>query len=630
MAFDGSDGYAAALETVARIFEPRRPLSVSNWAAKYRVLSSATSSEPGRWRNDRIPFLQAIMDSLDPGDPCSMVVFVASSQVGKSECGLNWIGKCCHQSPESFLALFPTEKVGHKWVRARLDGMIASTPELRRIVPVGRTSSSKNTISEKHGPGFVIYIGSANIPDDVASVSVPNLLLDEVDRMPVTLEDEGDPIELALRRQATFPRRKTLATSTPTNDTTSRIWPLWLASSMQRYYVPCPDCTHMQVLHFSHLRWPEGKPTEARYACEVCGSLIDEKHKTEMLAAGEWRAEHPERSGETKGFQITGLYTPIGLGDSWAKHAAAWERSKGRPAAEQVFYNTRLGQVFSGERRSLEWEELYARREGYKLRVLQLGVLLLTAGVDAQGDRLEVQILGHCRGEQIVVVDYQIIPGDPTRDEVWEALDEYLLRPIESAMGVPMRISAVAVDSSNWQHEVINFTRARRARNIFAAKGSSVASRQPIGRPSLVDFKRRGVVEKRGAEQYQLGVSVLKTVVYRRLKSDAGTPEAPVLPSDRHIRFSEDLNEEYFRQLTAETYDPKDGWRKTRNERNEALDTFVYAMAAGMHHSVNVHKLQEADWRRLEAIYEPAVSKPPADGALRTPGGFPIVSATIR
>lgn len=36
------------------------------------------------------------------------------------------------------------------------------------------------------------------------------------------------------------------------------------------------------------------------------------------------------------------------------------------------------------------------------------------------------------------------------------------------------------------------------------------------------------------------------------------------------------------------------------NHRIEALDTFVLARAAAMHHKVAVHKLRDTDWDRLE------------------------------
>lgn len=616
MPFDGPDGYVAGLEALARAFEPRVALPVSQWAAKYRVLSGKSASEPGRWRNERIPYLGPIMDSLDPRHPAPLVLFVASSQVGKSECGLNWLGRMCHQMPGSFLALFPTEKVARKWVRTRLDSMIATTPALRALLPLGRRANGGNTLQEKHGPGFVIFTGSANIPDDVASISVPYLLFDEVDRMPLVLDGEGDPVELALRRSANFPRSKAFFTSTPTTEESSRVWPLWLSSTMDEYFVPCPLCGAKQKLAFDGLKWVDGKPETAEYECAECENTFPERHKTDMLVDGQWRAKHPELEAVVKGWRISGLYTPIGLGDSWGKHAAAWERARGKPAKVQVFFNTRLGEVVKSEKIKLEWEAVKERREPYTLRTIPAGVLVLTAFADIQVNRIEAGIVGWGRDEQATIIDDVVFYGDPTRDEVWQQLDAWHASSIVNSFGVEMRIAAMGVDSGNWQQEVLDFTRSRRSRGIFATKGSNIRSKFPIGKPSLVDINFRGQTVKRGAEQYQIGVSVLKTTLYRRLLADAGTPEKPVLPAERHFHFSVDLPDEYFRQLTAERFDEKDGWQKVY-DHNEKLDIVVGNMAIAMHHSVAVHRYREADWVRAETLYQPATR--PAAGALAPP-----------
>lgn len=617
MPFDGPDGYASGLEALALAFEQRRALSVSAWAAKYRLLSGKAASEPGKWRNERIPYLASIMDALDPRHPAPIVVLVASSQVGKSECGLNWIGRQCHQMPGSFLVLFPTESVARKWVKGRLDSMIATTPVLREMLPLGRRANNNNSLSEKHGPGFVLYTGSAGIPDDVASISVPHLFLDEVDRMPLVLDREGDPIELALRRSTTFPRAKCFMTSTPTTAETSRIWPVWESSTMDRYYVPCPHCAHMQYLRWEQLTWLDRKPETAVYACEECGAAIEERGKQEMLSGGQWRSTHPELENDCKGFHVNGLYTPLGLGDTWAKHAAAWDRAQGKESRLQVFYNTRLGEVHKGERQTVQWQELKARAEPYALRTIPRGTLILTAGTDVQADRLETQILGHGRNDRIVVIDSVVHYGDTTRTtptgdgepSVWTKLDAYLAGEIMNSCGVAMRLSCSMIDAGYLPETVLNFTRTRKARGIFAARGSTNASRPPIGRPSYPDVKRRGKADTRGAERYELGVSALKHWLFEALRADAGKPDAPVLPADRHIRFSTDLPDEYYRQLTAESFDPKHGWQQRANyHRNEQLDTFVYARAAALHHSVAVHRMREDDWQRLESLYEPSVA----------------------
>jgi phage terminase large subunit GpA-like protein len=629
---DNPEGLADLCDAWARGIAPRRPLSVPDWADRHRILSGKSASEPGPWRTSRIPYLRAIMAALDERDPAPLVVFVASAQVGKSEVALNWFGRTAHQAPASFLALFPSEKVARKWVRTRLEPMIASTPELRALMPLGRRSNSQNTLQEKHFGAGVLFTGSANIPDDVAGVSVPNVILDEVDRMPAVLEDEGDPIELALRRSAAFPRSKALLTSTPTVEERSRIWPYWLASTRGRYYVPCTHCGHLQALEWGSLKWIEGRPASAVYICEECAAAIEERNKPEMLAGGEWRMANPERAAEAKGFHVNGLYTPIGLGDSWARHAAAWEAARGKPARMQVFVNTRLGEIVKSEREKVEWEDLKARREPYRLRTIPRGILVLSSGTDVQGDRLETQVLGHGRDERIAVIDYIVHYGDPTRPEVWAELDEYLERQIVNEFGRPMRIGCSLIDAGYLQHEVANFTRTRRGRRIFAAKGSTNPTKQPIGRPTMIDVSHRGQVQKRGAEMYMIGVAQLKTLIYRRLRADAGTHDAPVLPVDRHIRFSDELPDEYFRQLSAEAYDPKEGWHKVY-DRNEALDSFVLALAAAMHHSLAVHRYREEEWRRCEEQLErPVEERKDGDAAPEAPvlGAAPVPMSADR
>lgn len=635
VAVSPGDGYRAGIEAIARIWEPRVPPSIAEWADRFRILPAKTSAEPGQWRTARIPYLRGIMAALEPTHPAPLVVFAKSSQVGGSEIALNWIGATMATRPRSFLALFPTERVAARWVRSRCNPMIASTPDLRRLLPTGRHSGANagNTLHEKHFPGGVLYTGSANRPDDVASISVPCMLFDEADRMPHELKDEGDPVELAMRRAATFWNSKSLAISSPTDEDVSRIWPLWLASTMDRYFVPCVHCGAMQVLRWEGLVWPSGKPAAAAFQCAECAALIEEHAKTDLLAAGEWRSEHPDREGAIKGFHVNALYTPIGLGDSWGRHAEAWERAQGKPARLRVFYNTRLGIAYRGDRRAVEWEELKARAEPRRLREIPPGVLVLTAATDTQGDRLETQVIGWGRGECATPIDYQVHYGDTSRPEVWAQLDEYLARPFDNAHGVPMRIVVTLVDAGYRTEHVLAFTRSRRARGIFASRGSPLRTRAPIGRPSYPDTKKRGrkvQPDTRGAERYEIGVTAIKTWLFDQLAADVGRDGQLVTPANRHVRFPDALPDDYFRQLAAETFDPRKGWEKTRFDRNEALDTFVGARAAAMHHLVGVHKFSESDWVRLEAIYEPTKPAQPDEAAVpataeaRTSSGLTI------
>lgn len=627
LGLDDRAGFAALLETWAAAIAPRRPPSIEAWSDRYRQLSAKSAAEPGRWRCARTPYVRGVMAALDPRHPAPLVVYVKSAQVSGSEIGLCWVGRTVHVDPASFLCLFPTEKVGRKWVRSRLDPMIAATPELRARVPLGRRASSGNTLQEKHFEGGVLYTGSANIPDDVASISVPNLLLEEVDRMPQTLEGEGDPIELALRRSTTFPRRKAFMVSTPTSDETSRIWPAWQSSTQDRFCVPCPHCGHFQHLRWEQLKWSEGKPASAAYACESCGAMIGEHEKPAMLAAGEWRSTYPDREAEVKGFHLNGLYTPLGLGDSWGQHAKAWERIGGDKGRLQVFFNTRLGELHKSERRKLSWETVAGRREPYKLRQVPEDVLLLTSGTDVQADRLETQVVGWGRGERATVIDYRVHFGDPTRPDIWDELDRYLGTLFPAARGGAMAIKLSLVDSGYLTTNVLAFTRGRQRAGVYASVGSTIATKDPIGKPTYPDAKmraRRVEADRRGVERYSIGVSRLKHWLFERLTADEGSPDEPVLPTARHIRFSEELPEEYFRQLTAEIFDPRQGWLQRANyHRNEALDTFVLARAAVMHHKIAIHRFQDAEWAHYESAAQtgeaPASSAPGERAKAMTP-----------
>jgi phage terminase large subunit GpA-like protein len=598
MPWDGPDGARVAADTWARAWRPATRLSVSQWAERNRRLSGKSAAEPGPWKNERIPFLRAIMDALSDDDPCEVVVFMKSAQVGGSECGLNWIGYTIEHSPCPMLALFPIQALGERWSRTRLSAMLVETPSLRRIIPTGRRNDNGNTLMEKDFPDGKLYVGSANVASDVSSVPIRRLLLDEVDRFPVEIENEGDPVELGKRRTATFARRKVFEISTPTIESLSRINRDFEESTQHRYFVPCPHCAGYQYLKWDNVRWPDGEPLKAWYVCEHCSIEISEHHKTGMLDAGEWRATFPERA--IKGFHINGLYTPIGLGDTWGENAREYERAKRDPSKLKVFVNTRLGETHKDPREKLDWQALHERREPYPLRTVPRGCLLLTLGVDVQRDRLAVQLVGWGENAEAWILDYIEPPGDPTRDDVWQWLDDYLQAPLVNAFGVHMRIAACAVDSGYLQADVLNFTRTRKVRNVFATKGASNPSKQIIGRPTLIDVNWRGRFWKLGAEQYQIGATVAKHWLYERMRADAG-----VSLTARHLHFSEDLPEEYYRQVTAETFDPNKsrGWVKVY-ERNEALDTLVLNLGAAMHHTVNVHRLREHEWQRLRELVE--------------------------
>lgn len=542
-----------------------------------------------------------------------------------SEVGLNWVGYTMDHAPSSMLAVLPTVEVGERWSKQRLAPTIADSPRLREKVNPARSRDSGNTVSSKEFDGGILIITGANSAAGLSSMPIKKLLLDEIDRFPIEIDEEGDPLDIAEARVSNFPQHKIYKCSSPTIESLSRINRDWKRSDQRRYFVPCPHCGEKQHLQWDHLKYSQTDPSDAKYGCEHCGSLVDEHYKTQMLESGEWRATFPERS--VVGFHLNALYSPIGLGRNWVWLAKRYEEVKRDPPRLKVFVNTRLGECWVDPDEKMDWEEIKARAESYQLRDIPQGCLVLSAGVDVQKDRIEVQVLGWGRGEQCWVIDYQIIPGDPTRPEVWALLDEYIARPFVNLFGVTLRIRLTGVDTGYLPDDCLNYTRTRSRHGVFAVKGSSTSGRQIIGRATKVDVTWKGATIKGGAEHWMIGPDTAKARFFARLAGDRKHAHA----HERMVRFPENLPEDYYMQLTSEVFDPhKRKWVKRASQRNEALDTFVYAMAAGMHPLIRVHAARESDWAKLEASIEPQDRRQKEPGEVNQETAPPVAAAQKR
>jgi phage terminase large subunit GpA-like protein len=610
---DSYDGAEAVERAWRDGLTPDPLLTVSEWADRYRVLSQRASSEPGRWRTERTPYLKEIMDCLSPSSPFQRVVFMKGSQVGGSECGNNWIAYVIHQAPGPMMAVAPTVELAKRNSKQRLDPLIEESEVLRERVKERRSRDSGNTVLSKEFPGGVLILTGANSAVGLRSMPARYLFLDEVDGYPGDVEGEGDPILLAERRSATFQRRKILLVSTPKTKGLSRIEREYEQSDQRRYFVPCPHCGERQTLDLANLRWPDGRPREAEYACVHCGALIGERHKTWMLEHGEWR---PTASGDlrTAGFHLSSLYSPVGW-FSWADAAEMYEQAKKTPELMKGFVNTVLGLPFEDEAEAPEWQRLYERRETYRIGIVPDPGLFLTAGVDVQKDRIEVEVVAWGRGKESWSVDYRVIEGDTARSDVWQKLDDVLARGWPHASGHTLPIRVMCVDAGYATQDVYAWVRqhpraswgpagaaARQPRTAVAVKG-----RDRDTALLLSVSKADAGGKRRGLRVWSVGTPVAKGEFYRWLKLEWPTDEAleegaSYPPGACHFP---QYGEEYFKQITAERLVtrivkgfPRGSWEKEPGRRNEALDCRVYARAAAAIYGLD--RFEERHWRRME------------------------------
>jgi phage terminase large subunit GpA-like protein len=190
---DDHDG-ADAIERAWRDgLKPDPLLTVSEWADRYRVLSQRASSEPGRWRTERTPYLREIMDCLSPSSPVQRVALMKGAQIGGTECGNCWIGYVVHQAPGPMMAVAPTVELAKRNSKQRIDPLIEESEVLRARVKERRSRDSGNTVLSKEFPGGVLILTGANSAVGLRSMSARYLFLDEVDGYPGDVEGEGDP-----------------------------------------------------------------------------------------------------------------------------------------------------------------------------------------------------------------------------------------------------------------------------------------------------------------------------------------------------------------------------------------------------------------------------------------------------
>lgn len=599
------------LRTLAQAIKPKLPLTVTQWADAHRELSAKGSSERGRWKTARTPFLAEIMDCLSDRSPVKRVTVMKATQQGATEVALNWIGYTITHTPGPMLVVVPTLDVLNRWVMQRLDPMLRETPLIAEMFDAFRSRAAANSKDIKDFPGGMLVLSGANSPASLSSMPMQYVICDEVDRFPWEVGEEGDPLGLIDQRTATFPTRKVLLISTPTMKDASRIEEEYLKSDQRRYFVPCPHCGARQHLKWDNLQWD--KPfRQVWYVCESSGCLIEEHSKPAMLAAGAWVPQRLDADPTRRGYHINGLYAPIGLGYSWHELVARWLDAQGDPAKLKRFVNTSIGETWEDRSRDIKPHTLAARVEPPELRMIPPGCLLLTAGIDTQDDRLAVQIVGWGRGLRCWVIDYLEIPGDPHQDSLWMRLSEILHTPFANAYGRDLRIRSAAIDTGGHHtHAVYNYVRSAtrgdggyspHGLTVMAIKGAGTPSKPALGgRPTHLDITFRGRVIRNGVQLWTVGVDTAKHNLFGRLSGDSELP-----PEDRSMRFPSGLDEEYFRMLTAEVFNPeRNRWEIRRGRRNEALDTWVYAFAATHHPSLRAHAWRTKDWQKLALQLEP-------------------------
>lgn len=650
-------------------------LTVSEWADQYRQIAKGAGAEPGQWRTSRNPPLREIQDALSDHSPVRVIDFKKSAQIGATEVGINWTGYVIERGLDSMIVAQPVKDLARSWSTTKFEPAVALMPELQACM------ESDNTL-EKRYPGGTLWVIWTNSSNQLRQRTARFIFMDEVDEYPADLGDQGGADEqLAARAMSYGDRAKIYRACTPTVAGRSKIDAGFQSGDQRYYHVPCPHCGEHQALKRDNLQ-PNGT-----FACVANGCVIDEHRKAVMLverSACAGCSERPLRvihSSDGKGhyvyadkcscayvvnppapdgafwqptnasadpahrsYQIWAAYTPEGLGMTWREIADKRAEADADPAKLAAFDNLICGEVHEGERKEQDASEVEQLAEpGVHRGVVPKGGLVLTAGIDCQHDRFEVQIIAKGRGQRTRVVDYAVVDGDPSRPDGYGDLDAYLLGTWANHRGVEMHITSLAIDGGNWTEMVAQWVKSKvtysgnsrmvkvtdgyRKQWMYLVRGrSEKKSDRAVYRPKKTEVNHREKTVARSVGMWGVGTSVLKHIVYgwlssavsakaaadkagtaddiaaRMLRFPGGRGEAydPIKPDPGALAPS------YYKGLTCEYFDlDAKAWITPRGARNEPLDTLIYAEWAALAPAVKVDAMRESQWLALEAYLEP-------------------------
>jgi phage terminase large subunit GpA-like protein len=570
---------------------PRRPLS--EWIESTLRLPEGLAAKPGPVR--LWPFQKGIADAIS--DPAIERVSVRkSARVGFSTLLTGTIASYVANEPAPILYLLPTEDDCRDYVVSDMEPVFEATPVLKGLLLDEQDETGRNTIRHRRFPGGSLKIVAAKSPRNLRRHTVRILLIDEEDGMEATAE--GDPVDLAIKRTLTFANRKIIRGSTPVDLETSTICREYDASDRRVFEMKCVECGEFAEPTWEQIQWEKGKPETARWACPHCGTLIQERYKMQMVADGRWRATRPEVEGHA-GFKLNSLISPH-FNASWGKLAAEYLQVYQDPDRLRAFKNTLLGEPWSEAVDASDPDDLFASVEDFGLNVtmedgtelrIPQEVLVITAGIDVQDDRLEMNVYGWSRSDHPYALGHFVIWGSPGEPTTWAELDAALSTKWVHPLGGKIGIDAACVDAGDggWVDEVYAFCWPRARRKIVAIKGA--AGNRPIIEGSKGKVAK-GTVSGKG-RLWIVGVDTVKSQLLMRIARYRET-----------IHFSRSLPLAWFEQLLSERrVIKKIGGRPVKRFERipglaaEALDATVYAIAARQLVAVTDYERREQELR---------------------------------
>jgi len=585
--------------SVAHLLRPKDGMAGSEWAVHYLGYDLAA-----------MPWHAAVLDWL--ADPeTAEVGLMGPAQVGKSEIGLAWIGRCIEHDPGDFLMCQPDKAMGDDFVKRRLEPFIHKHPVLKDcLLP----SASADNVFLKQFRGMLLST-IWPVASQFRARPVPNGWLDDYDQFPPDIEGQGDAIGLLDGRQTTFEGRDTkFVSSSPARDDGSGIEAFVASGTDERLMPECPHCgDRFEPDVFRDLRWdgvnatPDQAAASAHVVCPNNGCILTPDDKFALMASMARLPGHgvvatrPEAGKRRRTIRIDGLISFRSwpeIARKWREAQIAWEMRQDEGPL-RAFTNVVAGKnyrsVLSGEV-PLAADDMHRLKDGHwKLGTVPRGPVCITVAVDVQHDRFECIAKGWADGMEswtidrwsIDVLEDGLTTLNPFRNpEHWRVLLPLFDRrwKLAGAKGeqspVPLCVAidtggggdketSTASENANRFWHMATAAGVHPSR-IMLLKGSSNRNGDLVGRARRADQKVKGGVKRNSPVLWLVNGHKARHVLDARLRRTDGGPG--------RVHYPADFDDRWFEELTAEQLE-KGLWVKKR-ARNETLDLELYAWFA--------------------------------------------------
>jgi phage terminase large subunit GpA-like protein len=427
--------------------------------------------------------------------------------------------------------------------------------------------------------------------------------MDEIDEAPPYIKGQGDPEALIEVRGKTVEGLKIAKLSTPTQAQDSRIYKAFMAGDRREYMIPCPRCggyQHLEMMkdgreyglygeYFVDEKTKKKMFSEGteRYKCRHCGKDFFEYEKPAFMlekslgGPAYWEPQGAARDTRDRSYHVSSMMSPM---TSWKNILTDWVKTDfGKKLQEyKSFVINTEGLPFFASQRQRAWNELRERAEDYPLGQVPEGGMIVTGGVDVQKNRLELQLVAWGYGLEAWSFDHQQFFGETAdvHGPAWRQLEEYCARSYRiPGTDIEVYITQIGVDASYNPNKDPgagnNLRQEMNAVHAFCKRYPTlfVPVRGVDGKKDPAQFITQKKIHRLGICYYVVDVDAIKDEIFNNIDLRDGS---------RSIHFPDSYPDEFFKQFVSEVYTETDEGKsiyKKIYERNETLDTFVYARA---------------------------------------------------